>query len=430
MGLRMPQFGAANVGHLPEALAALEGADPDEGLQPVAVTTAKLETGRLLVGKNAFGCISCHDLAGIPNSGTRGPDLASQNQRVRHEWYRRWLEQPQRMQPGTRMPMIFPDGKSTLPTVLGGNADAQADAIWAYLSLGANLPLPDGLEPPKGLVLTAKDRPVLLRTFMPDAGARAIAVGYPNGVSLAFDAATCRLAYGWSGNFLDAGPVWNNRGGNPAKLLGPRFWTAPPGCPWTATTTNEPPDFPALARDPARGAAPPEGQLYEGPHQVRFEGYATDKAGMPTFRYEVNASEAQPVRVTECPAPLRHAAGIGVSRRFTLEVPAQRTAWLWAGDASQPPRLLDRNGNSIATTEQAAAERALVLPQSGDRILLLMVHTAPPGTRWHLARHAGGWHVLLVLPASAEPARSSVCLDIWMPYRNDAAFFKELRALR
>jgi mono/diheme cytochrome c family protein len=436
MGLRMPQFGAANVGQLAEALAAVEGTDPDDTIHQTAVTTATVEAGRQLVGKSAFGCISCHDLAGFPNSGTRGPDLAGQNQRVRHEWYRRWLEQPQRMQPGTRMPMVFPDGKSVLPTILGGNADAQAEAIWAYLSLGASLPLPDGLEPPKGLVLTAKDRPVLLRTFLPDAGSRAIAVGFPNGVSVAFDAATCRLAYAWSGNFLDAGPVWNNRGGNPAKLLGPRFWTAPPGCPWAATTTDEPPDFAALARDPARGAALPEGQLYDGPRQLRFVGYATDKAGVPTFRYQVNIGESQPVTVSERPEPLRHAAGIGVCRQFTLDVPPHRTAWLWAAEATQAPRVLDRAGNRVATdatsgaAETAAAERALVLPQGGGRVVLLTVASAPAGTRWHLARHGGGWHALLVLPASSEAARLSVRLNVWTPYRDDAGFLKELSGIK
>ena len=162
MGLRMPQFGEPNVGRLPDALAALEGAAPDDDVYKTPLTAAKIEAGRTLIGKNAFGCISCHDLAGIANTGTRGPDLAGMNQRVRYEWYLRWLEQPQRMQPGTRMPQVFTDGKSLLATVLNGDATAQADAIWGYLSLGPGLPLPDGVGAPKGLVLTVKDKPYLL----------------------------------------------------------------------------------------------------------------------------------------------------------------------------------------------------------------------------------------------------------------------------
>lgn len=150
LGLRMPQFGESNVGRLPEALAALEGMEPDDAIHKTPLSDAKIEVGRFLVGKNALGCISCHDLAGIANSGTRGPDLARMNQRVRYDWYRRWLQQPQRMQPGTRMPTVFPEGKSLLEKVLDGRADAQADAIWGYLSLGASLPLPVGVERPKG----------------------------------------------------------------------------------------------------------------------------------------------------------------------------------------------------------------------------------------------------------------------------------------
>ena len=68
----------------------------------------------------------------------------------------------------------------------------------------------------------------MLRTFLKDGGSRAVAVGYPGGVSAAFSADECRLAYAWAGNFLDATPVWDKRGGKPALLLGPKFWTAPP----------------------------------------------------------------------------------------------------------------------------------------------------------------------------------------------------------
>ena len=265
MSLRMPQFGEANVGRLPEAVAALEGAEADDDIHKTPLTAARIEAGRTLIGKNAFGCISCHDLAGVANTGTRGPDLAGVSQRVRYDWYLRWMEQPQRMQPGTRMPQVFMDGKSLVPAVLNGDAPAQADAIWGYLSLGPGLPLPDGMPGPvKGMILTVKDRPFLLRTFMPEAGSRAVAIGYPSGVSAAFDAHTCRLAYAWTGQFLDAAPVWDGRGGAPAKVLGPHIWNAPAGCPVAATPSDQPPDFAARAKDAAFGGALPEGVLFDG----------------------------------------------------------------------------------------------------------------------------------------------------------------------
>ncbi|HJT76200.1 MAG TPA: hypothetical protein VJ739_03275, partial [Gemmataceae bacterium] len=434
MALRMPQFGKAQVGHLPEALAALDGNEPDDSVYKVPLTPEKLEAGRFLVGKNAFGCISCHDIAGIPNTGTRGPDLALMDQRVRHEWYRRWLEQPQRLQPGTRMPTVFNEGKSTLTTVLGGSADAQADAIWAYLSLGPGLPLPQGLEPPKGLVVKVEDRPVLLRTFMPDAGSRAVAVGYPGGVSTAFDAARCRLAYAWAGNFLDASPVWNDRGGNPAKVLGPRFWNAPPGCPWGVTVSQEPPDFATRAKDPAYGAALPEGQLFKGVEQLHFEGYRVDHAGLPTFRYQVGAGAAHPLTVSEQPEPLHARVATGLARHFVVQPPEGQIPWLLAAESGREPQLLEKGGSltpldlEAGSAELAAAGRPLVVAQDGDRVLVVALKGGPDGCRWHVRRAEGRWQVLLQLPPAGAPGEEKVDLELWVPYRAEPAFLKGLAA--
>jgi mono/diheme cytochrome c family protein len=134
MPLRMPQFGPANVGKLPEALARLEGAEVADHLHTVKLGVAAMAAGRFLVGKSALACVSCHDFAGKANTGARGPDLSEMSKRVRYDWYRRWLEQPQRISPGTRMPTVFTGGRSPLMKVLGGNADAQAEAMWGYLA--------------------------------------------------------------------------------------------------------------------------------------------------------------------------------------------------------------------------------------------------------------------------------------------------------
>jgi cytochrome c551/c552 len=432
MGLRMPQFGEANVGRLPEGLAALEGTEPDDSIHKVPLTAAKLEAGRGLIGKKAFGCISCHDIAGVANTGTRGPDLALMNQRVRYSWYRRWLVDAQRMQPGTRMPTVFPDGKSILAEILGGRAEAQADAMWAYLALGPTLPLPEGLEPPKGLVVQVKDRPVMIRTFMPETGTRAIAVGYPGGVALAFDAATCRLAYAWSGNFLDATPVWGGRGGNPAKLLGARFWTAPPGCPLAVTVSDGVPDFAGRAKAPAFGGAVTEGKLYEGPYQLSFEGYAIDKTGIPTFRYRLNAQEFHPVDVQERPEPLHSPVGVGVGRRFTFTTGAQQKAWLWVAECPGEPRVLDAAGAvrkldlKAGAVEMPVSTHLLALPQGGDKVVILAATTTPPGSRWHLSRRGNGWQVLLRLPPRSEVGAVTVGYNVWVPYRDDPELIKEL----
>jgi cbb3-type cytochrome oxidase cytochrome c subunit len=431
MGLRMPQFGEANVGRLPEALASVEGTEPDDVLHKTSLTAAKIEAGRHLAGKNAFGCISCHDIAGIPNRGTRGPDLALMNQRVRFDWYQRWLEQPQRMQPGTRMPAVFTGGKSLLENVLGGKADAQADAMWAYFSLGPTLPLPAGMEPPKGMVLAVGDRPVLLRTFMPDAGSRAIAVGFPGGVSAAFDAQTCRLAYAWSGSFLDASPVWGDRGGNPAKVLGTRVWTAPHGCPLGVTTSGEPPDFANRAKDPAYGGSVPEGKLYDGLALLQFEGYTTDKAGAPTFRYHLKTGSDEKVSINERIESVRSPVAAGLGRRFRVRLPVDRVLWLFAGETNGTPRLLDGKGAPLKLDLKAnkidvpTNDRMLVLPQDGDRVAVMALTATPKGSQWRLERHNGRWQVLLQVPKQDRAGEVRIDLNVWAPYRDEPSLLKE-----
>jgi mono/diheme cytochrome c family protein len=431
MALRMPQFGEANVGKLPEQIAFLEGTEADDQIYKVALSAEKLEAGKKLIGKSGFGCISCHDLANVPNSGTRGPDLARTTERVRYDWYLRWLEQPQRMQAGTRMPSVFSGGKSLFDGVFGGHADAQAEAMWAYLSLGPGMPLPEGLEPPKGLILSVKDKPVLLRTFMPDAGARALAVGFPGGVSVSFDAATCRLAYGWSGNFLDASPVWNDRGGAPAKVLGQRFWTAPAGCPWGVSYSNEPPDFARQAGDPAYGAPVPEGKVFAGERQLRFDGYSIDKAGVPTFHYRVNAADPEPIKVSERPEALRCGGGVGVARHFSLEVAAKQTPWLLAGETAKAPRVLDAKGVAVTIDLKTApvelpSDRIIVLPQDGDKALVLTLAAAPEGSRWLLRQQDKKWQVLLRLPTAKEAGKVTAAFNVWSLYRDEPALLKEV----
>jgi prolyl oligopeptidase PreP (S9A serine peptidase family)/mono/diheme cytochrome c family protein len=434
MGLRMPQFGPANVGHLAQALALMEGTDPDDQVHKVPLTAAKLEAGRTLIGRQAFGCISCHDIAGVVSTGTRGPDMALMNQRVRYSWYRRWMEHAQRMQPGTRMPTVFPDGKSPLPAILEGNADAQAEAMWAFLSLGPGLPLPEGVGPPKGLVVQVKDRPVLVRTFMPEAGSRAVSVGYPKEVSVAFDATTCRLAYAWSGNFLDATPVWDNRGGNPAKLLGGRFWTAPAGCPLAVTFSAGVPDFAERATDSAYGGPIAEGKLYEGPSQLHFEGYDMDKNGLPIFRYRINAEESAPVEVQERPEPLRSPVAVGVSRHLAFNILAQESAWFLAGESNGEPRFMDARGCDVKLDlKQQAVElpeqgQFVVLPQGGDKVVVVTAPHVPQGTRWHVGKYGSVWQLLLRLPMATENSPVQMSVNVWAPYGNDAGLLKELVA--
>lgn len=436
MQLRMPQYGEGNVGFLPEAVAYLEGTVTDDKIHVVERTQPKLSAGRTIVGKGGLGCISCHDIGGVANTGTRGPDLSTINQRVRYEWYERWLSQPLRMAPGTRMPQAFVDGVSTLKTVMNGNPHDQAEAMWAYLALGPGLPLPDGLEPPKGLVIAVKDRPEILRTFMPDAGAKAVAVGYPGYVSVAFSADQCRTSYAWAGNFLDASPVWNNRGGAPAKLLGQKFWTAPPGHPWALTENGKgPPDFLARANNPAYGLPLPlePARIYDGPMAVKFDGYGLDKDGRPTFRYRLDEShKGTELIVAETPTPLKSLLATGLARKFDVTVPAAQRAWYLAGMTTKEPRAYDRTGKPLKLDLKAADVSApapgtrVVLPD-GDRAVVLEASGAPDGSEWRFVQGKGGaWLAVLKLPEAKTEQKFGFTLNLYALPKDDEGLLKEL----
>lgn len=433
MTLRMPQYGDANVGFLPDALPKLEGTVPDDAPPKLPISAPLIADGRTLAGKNGLGCATCHDISGVVSGGTRGPDLATTNVRVRYDWYGRWMHQPQRLAPGTRMPQNFLDGKSQITTVLKGDADAQIAALWAYFALGPGLPLPAGMEPPKGVSVTVKDRPEILRTFMPDAaGTKPIAVGYPGGLNLVFDTAQCRLGYAWSGNFLDLSPVWVNRGGNPAKLLGPKFWTAPPGNPWAVTESRDPPNFLKRAADPAFGHQLNDDALYAGPKFVQFSGYGTDDKGQPEFRYAITDESKKPaLTVTEKPTPVAVTVAAGLTRSFTFATAEKKTPWFFAGVAGKEPRLYDAAGAKLPLNlkddgaEAAALDTRLVVPD-GDRATVLAVTAAPARTAWRfVAKPGGGWLVLLRFPES--DAKADLTLTVWGLPRDADELLKGLK---
>lgn len=288
LAARMPQFGAANVGHLPALFAAAAGAAALPRAEP-AFTLEAAAAGRRLVGAGGLNCIQCHVIADHPATGTPGPDLALMPGRLRFDHFARWLHDPSRVSPGTRMPTFFSGGIGAVTDVLGGRADEQVAAIWSYLSQGSGLALPEGLVDPGSFELVVGVHPIVLRTFMKDSGVRAIACGFPAGVHCAFDADRCVLAAAWTGRFLSAAGAWAARGGsetNPDAIA----WAAPAG--------------PVL-------------ELAPGATTVRFRGYALGADRAPTLEYELRAG-AQVVAVAERPEPRVEAGAQVLARVFTL----------------------------------------------------------------------------------------------------------------
>ncbi len=109
---------------------------------PAGTSSADLlAAGARLVSKDYFDCLTCHQQGekkpgGLPEEWA--PDLAFARARLNPEWVIRWLQDPQKVQAGTKMPAYFPGGPED---ILGGDEREQILALRAYLlSLGKDSP--------------------------------------------------------------------------------------------------------------------------------------------------------------------------------------------------------------------------------------------------------------------------------------------------
>ena len=133
--IRMPSFPAAAT-LLAEGLAAEHGAGPQN--ESAAPDAAPAEIGLALAQtRGGLDCRQCHGLERLtarqPNDG-QGISFLHVAQRIRHPYYRRWMLDPLRIEPGTKMPRLSPDGQHTaVRNVLDGSADRQFEALWNYL---------------------------------------------------------------------------------------------------------------------------------------------------------------------------------------------------------------------------------------------------------------------------------------------------------
>lgn len=205
---RMPAFGGSLATPL---AAAFEQCDLPPDLKPLE-QRGRNEKGRQLLGTSGMSCITCHPLNGHKSLGIASVDLAKTIGRLRPEWLLDFMVNPAAFNPGTRMPAFWPDAKrdKVWPDV---------DAIRVYLLEAAQSRLPEGLKQSQSYELIPRERPIVFRTFMREAGMQAVAVGFPQGVHAAFDAETSTWALAWKGKFLDAEPTWFERANPPVSPL-------------------------------------------------------------------------------------------------------------------------------------------------------------------------------------------------------------------
>lgn len=305
MATRMPQFGAVNVGHLPELFDKADSR-PDALPQPdvfaAGEATDANKYGRKLVGVGGLTCIACHMFDGHKSLGVPALDLATAGQRLKFDWFRRYLLDPQSLRPGTRMPAFWPNGVATNKDILGGDSAKQISAIWAYLARKNFTDLPPGLIQGK-MELVADKEAIIYRNFIEGGGSRAIGVGYPEKANLAFDANDMRLALIWQGAFIDAARHRTGRGQGFEKPLGTNVIQGPPGPPFAVL-------------DSESAAWPKETGKAAG---WQFRGYSLDAKRRPTFRYTWNDLSIEDY-------PIAVAAEPDAGFRRTVTVHAEKSA--------------------------------------------------------------------------------------------------------
>ena len=161
---------------------------------------------------------------------------------------------------------------------------------------------------------------VMYRNFISGAGVRGIAVGYPQGINLAFDANQMRLALLWQGAFMDGGRHWSGRG---------QGFQGPAGYAKLSLPEGQPFAFLDKAEDtwpkPDNGRSP----------GYRFLGYDRDKQRRPAFLYEYSG-----VKVRDFPKGAVELTPYLI-REFTIEGQTEDRKLRYLAAAGQQIKMVD-----------------------------------------------------------------------------------------
>ena len=94
----------------------------------------------------AFACIQCHAVATLPPFApfeAPAVNFALVRERLRKDYYHRWVHNPLKLDPNTKMPAFErEDGTTPVTAVYDGNARKQFEAIWHYLLAGREIKPP------------------------------------------------------------------------------------------------------------------------------------------------------------------------------------------------------------------------------------------------------------------------------------------------
>ncbi len=107
--------------------------NPYSYVNPAELSPDMLHAGEVLMSNDYFACFSCHQQGDQKPEGPPegwAPDLELAKDRLNPEWVVKWIEEPQKMMPGTRMPSFYPGGPDD---ILDANEPLQMEAMRDYI---------------------------------------------------------------------------------------------------------------------------------------------------------------------------------------------------------------------------------------------------------------------------------------------------------
>ena len=198
-----------------------------------------------------------------------------------------------------------------------------------------------------------------LRSFMDIPGGirvvHAISVGHPQRVHYTYDLDRGNLAQAWRGGFLDATPMWHERGNGTSRILGSPIYFGKPSL--------------AIAKLTAPEATWPQDTAGTG---FRPKGYTMDSNDLPTFRYQLYGTQ-----VNDAIRPLP--TGNGFSRTVTITGAPDGLYFQLAA----APSIVDQGGGVYligdkawyVKLEDSGKEKPFIRNSGESKELLVPVHS-------------------------------------------------------
>ncbi len=218
----------------------------------------------------------------------------------------------------------------------------------------ANIPSGDDADP---VLVDATDN-TILRSFMdlPEGGrvVHAVNVGSPEKIHYTYDMDNGMMVQLWRGNFLDATPMWHERGDGSSRPTGAvQYFGKPALCITKLTDANA-----RWVTDSIAAA-------------FRTKGYELDEKGRPTFKYLLyGTTVSDATTVTE--------NGQGIHRQITLQ-DAVDNSYLRLAKANSVEDMGDgwyliNDKSYYLKLDDAATAKPLIRDQDGSKELVVPLH--------------------------------------------------------